>query len=229
MEPNGREQTGMMAENGAPFAYAGSAEAVAVPRGWGYRAAKRTFDMLFALTGGILLSPVILAVALAVRLDSPGPAFYSQVRIGKNGKPFRIYKFRSMRQDADQLLASLSGDLLKEYQENYKLKEDFRITRVGKFIRKTNLDELPQLINILAGQLSFVGPRPVLDKEAEKYGAYRDLFLSVRPGLTGYWQANRKSDTSYEERIDMELHYVQHCSVGMDLKILWQTFMLFFR
>ncbi len=193
-----------------------------------YPVIKRCLDFLFSLLLLLPLLPVFLLIAILIKIDSAGPVFYKQKRIGKGDKPFYIYKFRSMCANADALLKDLDPEKKAEYETNYKLQDDFRITRVGRFIRKTNLDELPQLINILLGQMSFIGPRPVVPKEIEKYGDRKDLFLSVSPGLTGYWQANRKADTSYEERIEMELYYVFHQSFPLDVRIFFQTFSIAF-
>jgi len=193
-----------------------------------YRIVKRSIDILLSFVSLFLLSPVLVLVSICVKLDSPGPVFYKQKRIGVNGEPFHIYKFRSMCTNADALLLTLDAEKKAEYQANYKLKSDFRITRVGRFIRKTNLDELPQLINILIGQMSFIGPRPVVPDELEKYGDYTDIFLSVRPGLTGYWQVHRDMDTSYDERVQMEVYYVQNRSLKMDIGIFFRTFTIAF-
>lgn len=195
----------------------------------GYHVVKRVFDILLSVVSLVILLPVFIVTSIAVKLDSPGPVFYKQRRIGKNGRPFDIYKFRSMRADADALLSRLSPEQAAEYEANYKLKNDFRITKVGNILRATNVDELPQLLNILSGQLSFVGPRPVVLKEAEKYGVRKELFLSVIPGLTGYWQVYRDADTSYEERIEMELYYVRNCSLLLDIKLIFLTFAVLFR
>lgn len=192
----------------------------------GYRAAKRMFDIFFSAFFLLLLLPVFAVVSALIAIDSRGPVFYTQVRMGKNGKPFRILKFRSMCRGADSLIKSFSPEQRAEYYANYKLSNDFRITRVGRVLRRTNMDELPQLVNILLGQLSFVGPRPVVGEELLKYGCRKALFLSVKPGLTGYWQVRRGADTSYGERVDMELYYVAHRSFIMDMRILLETLAL---
>lgn len=188
-----------------------------------YFAVKRVFDVILTSCALIVLSPLFLLIAIAIRLDSRGPIIYGHQRIGKNGIPFKMYKFRSMVINADQLIDSFTPEQKKEYYENFKLEKDPRITKVGNFLRKTSLDELPQLINVLKGELSLVGPRPIVEAELEKYGAQKEKFLSVTPGVTGYWQANGRSDTTYEQRIEMELHYVDHASFALDLKILWDT------
>ncbi len=189
-----------------------------------YRIAKRAMDLLIAGVALIVLSPVMLLVALAVKLDSKGPVFYTHKRVGKNGKELKLYKFRSMFINAKEMMENFTPEQKAEFAENFKLRHDPRITRVGKFIRRTSLDELPQLVNILKGELSIVGPRPVVEKELEKYGEFRDQFLSVTPGLTGYWQAYSRSDCTYEERISMELHYVRTANFLWDIKIIIATF-----
>lgn len=188
-----------------------------------YSVVKRFFDILVSASALLLLSPLFIAISLAVKLDSKGKVFFKHKRIGKNGQPLEIYKFRTMVENAEELLKKLTPEQKEEYEKNYKLDNDFRITKIGSFLRKTSLDELPQLINILKGDMSLIGPRPVVEKEIEKYGFYQDRFLSVTPGLTGYWAANGRSCTSYEERIQMELYYVQNYSFGLDLEIFFKT------
>ena len=188
-----------------------------------YFIAKRVFDMVLTTCALTVLSPLFLLIAIAIRLDSKGSIIYGHRRIGKNGVPFKMYKFRSMVADADKLIDSFTPEQKREYYENFKLEKDPRITKVGNFLRKTSLDELPQLVNVLKGELSLVGPRPIVEKELEKYGSQRDKFLSVTPGVTGYWQANGRSDTTYEQRMEMELYYVDHASPILDLKILCDT------
>ena len=180
--------------------------------GKGYLAAKRCFDVVMSFLALILLSPLFLIIAIVIQADSPGKIIYGHHRIGKNGKPLRMYKFRSMVTDADKLIERFTPEQKREYEQNYKLENDPRITRVGKFLRATSLDELPQLVNVLKGELSLVGPRPVVEDELAKYGENADKFLSVTPGVTGYWQANGRSDTTYEQRMEMELYYVDPVS-----------------
>ncbi|RGB71188.1 sugar transferase, partial [Absiella sp. AM09-50] len=156
-------------------------------------------------------------------VDSKGPVFFKHMRVGKNRKPLPTYKFRTMVTNAEELLKTLTPEQKKEYEENFKLENDPRITKIGKILRKTSLDELPQLLNIIIGNMSVVGPRPVVQKELEKFGDQVDKLLSVTPGLTGYWQANGRSNTTYEERVAMELYYVDHCSIWLDIKIIFQT------
>ncbi len=193
-----------------------------------YRIIKRVFDIFLSSIALVILVPIFIIVPIIIKLDSSGPAFYRQQRIGKNGRPFYIYKFRSMCTDADALLQRLTSEQSIEYESNYKLKNDFRVTKVGSFLRKINIDELPQLINIFAGQLSFVGPRPVIEKETYKYGKQRDLFLSVMPGLTGHWQVHRRLDTTYEQRIEMELHYIRNRTFKVDIRLMFETIAVLF-
>ena len=193
-----------------------------------YKFVKRFIDILGGLVGTVLLVPITLCIYLAriILKENDGPLFYEQLRYGKEGKKFRIYKFRSMCIDADKKLEEYlaqNDEARKEFEENQKLKDDPRITKIGKFLRKTSIDELPQLINVLKGDMSLIGPRPVVDGEIEKYGNDKDKFLSVKPGITGYWAANGRSDTTYAERIDMELYYVDNISFKLDFKIFVKT------
>ena len=190
---------------------------------------KRVIDVILASVALILLSPLFAIIAIAIKIDSKGPVFFAHKRIGKNGKIIKLYKFRSMVINAEELIKSFTPEQMREYKENYKLTNDPRITKVGKFLRKTSLDELPQLINIINGDLSIIGPRPVVADELEKYGVNKDKFLSVRPGLTGYWQVNGRSNTTYEERMKMELYYVDNCSLWLDIKIFFKTFITVFK
>lgn len=193
-----------------------------------YGVFKRIIDILGGVVGVILLIPATIGVYIARKIlkEDDGPLFYEQLRYGKGGKQFRIYKFRSMCMNADKKLKeylSQNEDARIEFEENHKLKNDPRITKIGNVLRKTSIDELPQLINVLKGDMSLIGPRPVVDGEIEKYGKNKDKFLSVRPGITGYWAANGRSDTSYDERIKMELYYVDNISFKLDVKIFFKT------
>ncbi len=199
-----------------------------------YNFIKRIIDIIGALVGIILLIPTTVAIYIARKIlkEDEGPLFYEQLRYGKNGKVFRLYKFRSMCINADEKLKQFleeNEEIRKEFEENHKLQHDPRITRLGNFLRKTSLDELPQMLNILKGDMSFVGPRPVVKDEIERYGSDKDKFLSVKPGLTGYWQANGRSNTTYEERMNMELYYVDNCSLWLDTKIFFKTFIAVFK
>ena len=190
-----------------------------------YFATKRLFDILVSAFSLVILSPLFLIIFLLIKIDSKGSVFYKHKRIGKNGEYIYLYKFRSMYIDSKERLEELLKDpkIKKEWEENFKLENDPRITRVGNILRKTSLDELPQLLNILKGDMSLVGPRPVIDGEIEKYGKNKDKFLSVTPGLTGWWACNGRSCTSYEDRIKLELYYVDNCSIMLDIKCLFKT------
>ena len=189
-----------------------------------YKYIKRFFDIICSGLALILLSPFFLIISILIKLDSKGPVFFVHKRIGKNGKTIGIYKFRTMVSNAEELIKSFTPEQMKEFQENFKLENDPRITKIGKFLRKTSLDELPQLINILKGDLAIVGPRPVIKDEVEKYGNNKEKFLSVTPGLTGYWAANGRSTTTYPQRMTMELYYIDNISWKLDIKIILKTF-----
>lgn len=188
-----------------------------------YSLVKRACDIILSSIALILLSPVFLIIAVAIRIESEGPAFFVHKRIGKNGKTIGLYKFRSMVSNAEELIRSFTPEQMKEFKENFKLENDPRITKIGKFLRKTSLDELPQLLNILKGDLSIIGPRPVIQEELEKYGTNKEKFLSITPGLTGYWAANGRSATTYEQRMSMELYYVDNVSFWLDVKTFLKT------
>ncbi|MCY9026866.1 sugar transferase [Priestia megaterium] len=183
-------------------------------------------DICLSIIFIIFLSPIFLLLMVLVKLDSKGPIFFKQKRIGKDGKVFRIIKFRTMIMNSEEVLKN-NTVLYKKYVENsYKLdpSEDPRITKLGEFLRKTSLDEIPQFFNVLRGEMSLVGPRPILDDELKEYGDYAEKFLSVKPGITGYWQVSGRSDVGYPERVDLELYYVDRKSVSFDFYILLRTF-----
>lgn len=188
-----------------------------------YRVIKRAFDFVVALIASVITIPVFLLIAIAIKVDSRGPVFFVHHRVGKDGKPLSLLKFRTMVVGAEEMIKNFNPEQEKEWQENFKLENDPRITRIGKFLRKTSLDELPQLYNILIGNLSFVGPRPVTKEEIEKYGENKVKVLSVSPGLTGWWACNGRSNIDYEERMKLELYYVDHASLSLDIKILFKT------
>lgn len=188
-----------------------------------YRAIKRVFDIVLSLIGMVLLSPVFLIIAIIIKLDSKGPVFFIHSRIGEKGKPIGIYKFRTMVDNAEDLIKSFTPEQKEEFERSYKLEDDPRITKIGNFLRKTSLDELPQILNILKGELAIIGPRPIVQAELDKYEDNKDKFLSVKPGLTGYWAANGRSDTTYEERMQMELYYVDNMSFKLDVQIFFKT------
>lgn len=199
-----------------------------------YKFTKRIIDIIGSIIGILILIPTTLIIYLArkVSKEDKGPLFYEQLRYGKNGKVFRLYKFRSMCIGADKKLKEYlenNDEAREEFEKTHKLQNDPRITEIGNFLRKSSLDELPQMINILKGDMSFVGQRPVVEKEVEEYGTNKDKFLSVRPGLTGYWQVNGRSNTTYEERMKMELYYVDNCSLWLDIKIFFKTFITVFK
>lgn len=188
-----------------------------------YGVIKRSLDVTLSAIAIITLSPIFLIIAAIIKLDSKGPVFFIHKRIGKDGKEIGIYKFRSMVQNAEDMIAEFTEEQKKEFRENYKLQDDPRVTKIGKILRKTSLDELPQILNILKGDLSIIGPRPVIKRELEKYENNKEKFLSVKPGLTGFWAANGRSDTTYSERVQMELYYIDHMSLKMDIKIFFKT------
>ena len=191
------------------------------------KATKRIVDVIASLFGMVALIPLTIGIYIAnIIVGDKGPVFYTHERLGKDGKKFGMYKFRTMCVDADQKLKELlerDEDARQEWEENRKLKNDPRITKVGKILRKTSLDEVPQFINVLKGDMSLVGPRAVVDDEIKKFGFLKNKVLSVKPGITGYWAANGRSNTSYEERVKMEAKYVDEFSIFMDIKILFKT------
>lgn len=185
---------------------------------------KRLIDIIGSLVGIILFSPVFLSVAIAIKIEDPkGSIIFSHKRVGMYGKLFPCYKFRSMFANAEELKKNFTEEQKKEYAETFKLKDDPRITRVGKFIRKTSLDEIPQLFNILKGDMSIVGPRPIVIKELEFYGEYEEFYKAVKPGLTGLWQVSGRSDTSYEERVALDMEYINTRNIFKDLYIIIMT------
>ena len=187
---------------------------------------KRCIDIILSLLGLIILSPVFLLIAILIKKEDHGNVFYKHKRIGHMNKDIYIYKFRSMTnkyKTFDEFYQTLSDEQKQEWDENFKLENDPRITKIGNFLRKTSLDELPQIINILKGDMSVIGPRPVVNDEIEKYGNQKAKFLSVKPGLTGYLAANGRSATTYEDRIKLELYYIDHCSLLLDIKIFFKT------
>lgn len=189
-----------------------------------YEFFKRIMDLVGSILGLVVLSPIFLVLAIIVKIDSPGPVFFAHKRLGHNGKLMKIYKFRTMVINAEELLNNLSPEQKEEFARNFKLENDPRITKVGNFLRKSSLDELPQLLNILKGELSIVGPRPIVEKEIKNYGIYSEKLLTVKPGLTGNWQANGRSDTTYEERVEMDMQYIDNRSIWLDIKIIFKTF-----
>ena len=189
------------------------------------RIVKRSFDFILGVIVIVCLSPLLAVIAIAIRLDSPGHVLFSHSRIGQNGKHFRCYKFRSMASNAQELLIKMLRDnpsLQREWDYHYKIKNDPRITRVGKILRSTSLDELPQLFNVLRGEMSLVGPRPITDQEVPNFGTHIDYYL-VRPGLTGLWQVSGRSEMDYERRVSLESWYVRNWSLWTDITLLIRT------
>jgi exopolysaccharide biosynthesis polyprenyl glycosylphosphotransferase len=186
------------------------------------RAVKQVYDPIVAGVALVVLFPVFVAVALAIRIDSHGPVFFRQVRVGEMGRQFRIWKFRTMVADAEQRKAELTH-LNEGAGPLFKLRRDPRITVVGRVLRKTSLDELPQLFNVVAGQMSIVGPRPHLPSEVAQFGSDFQRRLLVKPGLTGLWQVSGRSDLSFEESVNVDLRYVENWSLGLDIFIVWKT------
>ena len=196
-----------------------------------YLVVKRIFDILLGLVGCVLLVPVVLLVKLAYLLSGDtSPIFYAQDRVGYRGRPFKLYKLRSMVPDADEVLARLLEDPANrvEWEESQKLANDPRITPIGRFLRKTSLDEFPQFVNVVKGEMSIVGPRPLLAGELDEHGGL-SLYHKVRPGITGWWACNGRSNISYRERLELEYHYVRHCSLYLDVLCVLRTFFAVFR
>ena len=195
------------------------------------RGLKRTGDVCFSLAVLSIGAPALLLLAAMVKLSSPGPVFYVQRRVGRNYKRFGCIKFRTMRADADAVLARvLSEDpgLQAEFERDFKLRRDPRITWVGRFLRRSSLDELPQFLNVLLGEMSVVGPRPIVDKELSRYGHYMDEVAAVRPGLTGLWQVSGRNNLSYRKRVKLDLAYARGRSFILDLAIILRTFGVLF-
>ena len=191
-----------------------------------YKFVKRVFDFIVALAAIVVMSPLLLIISAIVYLGDPGPVIYGQVRIGKNGKAFKMWKFRSMYKNADKMINQLTDEQRQQYITEFKIDNDPRITLVGNFLRKTSLDELPQLFNVLCNDMSLVGPRPLIESEIQTY--YADMFdtlLSVKPGVTGYWQAYARNNATYQsgQRQQMEMYYISHASIILDMKILFRT------
>lgn len=188
-----------------------------------YRFLKRLFDVVASSIAVIILSPVFLIIAIAIKINDPaGPVFYTQTRVGKDEKPFKMFKFRSMVTNADELLEKLR-DQNEVEGAMFKMKDDPRITKVGKFIRKYSLDELPQLLNVVGGSMSIVGPRPPLPYEVKEYTAYDQQRLLVKPGATGMWQVGGRNALSFDQMVELDLTYINERSIWLDLKIMFET------
>lgn len=202
---------------------------IKVKNGLMYRAIKRAFDIFFSSFLILLLSPVFIIVSILVVTTSKGPVFYISDRIGRYGYTFRFIKFRSMVVDADEQLIDLLKKNEVEGGVTFKMEDDPRITKFGRFIRKTSIDELPQLFNIFLGQMTFVGPRPCTVREFSLYNNKDQQRLAVKQGLTGQWQVNGRSNTTFAEMIDMDIYYCEHRSLWMDFKILLKTIVVVFK
>ena len=193
----------------------------AQPRPAYQRVLKRAIDIFGAVTFLCLLSPLLLFIALLMAVMDGFPTIYLRRVVGVHGE-FDAYKFRTMCRDADAILEA-SPELREAFSHNFKLQSDPRVTRIGAWLRKYSLDELPQLLNVLKGQMSLVGPRMITAEELSKYGEYQDLLMSVQPGVTGYWQTRGRQDVSYEERVQMDVYYITHWTLGLDISILLRT------
>lgn len=191
-----------------------------------YKLIKRASDVILSVLGILFLIPIAIVIKIIYILSGDFKSiFYSHERIGKNGKPFKLYKFRTMVTNSQEILEEMLKDekYKKEWQENHKFENDPRITKTGNILRKTSLDELPQLINIIKGEMSIIGPRPMLQEEVDEYGKNKAKLLSMRPGLTGWWACNGRSCTSAKKRKELELYYVDNCSILLDIKIIFKT------
>ncbi|WP_195265439.1 sugar transferase [Clostridium sp. 1001275B_160808_H3] len=192
-----------------------------------YEISKRALDVLASFLGLVILSPILIIVAILIKLESKGPAIFAQSRIGLNGEEFKMYKFRSMVQNAEELKEKLA----KQNEMSgpmFKMKNDPRVTKVGKFIRKTSIDELPQLLNILKGDMTLVGPRPSLPKEVEKFEPWMLKRLEVKPGLTCYWQVSGRNNIDFEEWMKLDLKYVNDMNFCLDIKLIFKTVAVLF-
>ena len=191
-----------------------------------YKVIKRTFDIVVSLVGCIFLLPIIIIVKISYLISKDhNSIFYTQTRIGKNGKEFKLYKFRSMIPNADKVLKKLLKNPIykDEWERNQKLENDPRITKMGKILRKTSLDELPQMINVLKGDMSMIGPRPLVKGELDAHHGNHAIYESVRPGISGWWAVNGRSATTYEKRLELEYYYCENCSLKLDIKCFFMT------
>ena len=197
-----------------------------------YLVIKRSFDIICGLIGVLILIPISIIIKIIYICNKDfSPIFFTQNRIGKNGKEFKFYKYRSMVANADEILFRMlkeDKEIAKEYKKNKKLKNDPRITKVGELLRKTSLDELPQLINVLKGDMSIIGNRPYLPREKEDMGEYYDDIVKTKPGITGYWQVSGRSDLSFKKRLELEQFYSNQISLKLDIKIFFKTFQVVF-
>ena len=192
-----------------------------------YKLIKKLFDILFSLFILIAFFPLFMIIALLIKLSSRGPIFFLQERVGKNNIPFKCIKFRTMHPEAKDILQNIlkkDNKIKKEFEETHKIKNDPRITTIGKLLRKTSLDELPQFINVLRNEMSIVGPRPIVKAEKKKYGKNFKKLLSIKPGITGLWQVSGRNNLTYKKRVSLDLNYVKNYNLLMDIRILIRTF-----
>jgi len=196
--------------------------------GAGYELGKRALDVVGAALLLSVLVPLLVAIAACIKFSSRGPVLFRHQRLGRGGGRFWCYKFRTMVPDAESQLAR-SPDLCEQFRDNYKIRSDPRVTRVGALLRRTSLDELPQLWNVLRGDMSLIGPRPIVESELGKYGVHASRLLMVKPGLGGIWQVSGRSNTSYSDRVAMDLLYVETRSLGLDLKLVMLTALVVLR
>tara|TARA_B100000886_G_scaffold314451_1_gene251743 strand:+ start:190 stop:840 length:651 start_codon:yes stop_codon:yes gene_type:complete len=192
-----------------------------------YKLIKKLFDMLFSLFFLVAFFPLFMIIALLIKLSSRGPIFFLQDRVGKNNIPFKCIKFRTMHPEAKDILQNIlkkDNKIKREFEETYKIKNDPRITTIGKILRKTSLDELPQFINVLRNEMSIVGPRPIVKAEKKKYGKNLKKLLSTKPGITGLWQVSGRNNLTYKKRVSLDLNYVKNYNLLMDIRILIRTF-----
>jgi Undecaprenyl-phosphate galactose phosphotransferase WbaP len=190
------------------------------------RLTKRCMDLVVSILGGILLLPLLFYIAVAVKMSSRGPILYAHDRIGKDGQHFKALKFRTMFENSNDVLEyylEQHPDLRMEWEKDHKLRYDPRVTRIGRFIRKTSLDELPQIWNVIRGDMSLVGPRPIVTAEIVKYGPYYGLYTMVTPGITGLWQISGRNNTTYDERVQLDAYYVRNWSPWLDMYLLIRT------
>lgn len=193
-----------------------------------YRIMKRLFDTGLAALGLLVLFPIFLVVSLLIIINDGFPFIFKQKRLGEGGKEFWIYKFRSMRRDAEQILRN-NPALMEEYKRTFKIENDPRLLKIGSFIRSTSIDELPQLINVLQGKMSLVGPRPIVPQELEKYGDDKDVYLAMKPGCAGLWQCSGRSDLSYPERVALDVEYFRTARIRIDILVLVKTIKSIFK
>jgi lipopolysaccharide/colanic/teichoic acid biosynthesis glycosyltransferase len=189
---------------------------------WHYEITKRIVDVTLSVGLLLVAAPVMLLIAALIKLTSPGPVIFKHRRLGRGGREFSCYKFRSMVVDAEEQLRR-RPELQREFTKLFKMKADPRVTRLGAFLRKTSLDELPQLVNVLRDDISLIGPRPIVDAERARYNGFGDRLLSVKPGLSGFWQIYGRSDTTYDQRVEMDMTYIENRSLGYDLKLIFLT------